>query len=105
VTSLGMSTSTGPGRPVVAMWKAFLIDEASALTSFTSMLCFTQGRVTPMASTSWNASRPIACVGTCPEMMTIGIESMYAVAMPVTALVTPGPEVTRHTPTLCEARE
>ena len=30
---------------------------------------------------------------------------MYAVAMPVTALVTPGPEVTRHTPTLCEARE
>src|SRR5882762_230041 len=62
VTSLGMSTSTGPGRP-------------------------------------------IACVGTCPEMITIGIESMYAVAMPVTALVTPGPEVTRHTPTLCEARE
>ncbi|CFN64617.1 Uncharacterised protein [Bordetella pertussis] len=25
--------------------------------------------------------------------------------MPVTALVTPGPLVTRHTPTFCEARE
>ena len=33
----------------------------------------------------------MACVGTCPVMITIGIESMYAVAMPVTALVTPGP--------------
>ena len=32
-------------------------------------------------------------------MITIGIESMYAVAMPVTALVTPGPEVTSATPT------
>ena len=30
---------------------------------------------------------------------------MYAVAMPVTALVTPGPEVTRHTPTFWLARE
>jgi hypothetical protein len=59
----------------------------------------------PTVSTSWKASRPIACVGTCPVMMIIGIESMYAVAMPVTALVTPGPEVTRQTPTLSLARE
>jgi hypothetical protein len=36
--------------------------------------------------------------------ITIGIESMYAVAMPVTALVTPGPEVTRATPTSPVAR-
>ena len=33
----------------------------------------------------------MACVGTWPVSTTIGIESMYAVAMPVTALVTPGP--------------
>ena len=48
----------------------------------------------PTVSHSWKASRPIACVGTWPVRTTSGIESMYAVAMPVTALVTPGPEVT-----------
>jgi hypothetical protein len=47
----------------------------------------------------------MACVGTWPVSTTIGIESMYAVAMPVTALVTPGPEVTRHTPILVDERE
>ena len=71
----------------------------------TRKLCFTQGRVMPTVSHSWNASCPMAWVGTWPLMITIGIESMYAVAIPVTALVTPGPEVTRHTPTLCEDRE
>lgn len=39
-----------------------------------------------------------------PVMMTSGIESMYAVAIPVTALVTPGPDDTRHTPTSPLAR-
>ena len=65
----------------------------------------TQGRVMPTVSHSWNASWPIACVGTWPVRTTIGIESMYAVAMPVTALVTPGPEVTSATPTFCDERE
>ena len=37
-------------------------------------------------------------------MITIGIESMYAVAMPVTALVTPGPDVTSAQPTLSVER-
>ena len=59
----------------------------------------TIGRVMPTVSHSWKASRPIAGVGTWPVTITIGIESMYAVAMPVTALVTPGPDVTRATPT------
>ena len=35
----------------------------------------------------------------------MGMESMYAVAMPVTALVSPGPEVTRQTPTRLLDRE
>ena len=52
----------------------------------------------PTVSHSWKASWPIAWVGTCPLMITSGIESMYAVAMPVTALVTPGPLVTSATP-------
>ncbi len=43
-------------------------------------------------------------VGTWPEKTTIGIESMYAVAMPVTVLVAPGPEVTRQTPVFPDAR-
>ncbi len=44
----------------------------------------------PTVSHSWKASWPMACVGTWPLMITIGIESMYAVAMPVTALVDAG---------------
>ncbi len=82
-----------------------MIVGARSFTSFTRKLCFTHGRVMPTVSHSWNASWPMACVGTWPVSTTIGIESMYAVAMPVTALVTPGPDVTRHTPTLCDERE
>ena len=36
-------------------------------------------------------------------MAKIGEESMYAVAIPVTRFVAPGPEVAKHTPTLPEA--
>ena len=39
-------------------------------------------------------------VATCPLMTTRGIESMLAVAMPVTMLHTPGPDVAKHTPAL-----
>ncbi|MNP65863.1 hypothetical protein D3C76_1614940 [compost metagenome] len=67
-------------------------------------LCFTIGREIPTMSVSWKASVPTTVLGTWPEMITIGIESMYAVAMPVMALVAPGPEVTRTTPGLPVAR-
>ena len=53
---------------------------------------------------SWNASVPIAAVGTCPQMTTIGIESAIASRTGVTVLVAPGPEVTRATPTFPDAR-
>ena len=33
-------------------------------------------------------------------MATTGTESIYAVAIPVTRLVAPGPDVAKHTPTL-----
>ena len=39
------------------------------------------------------AARP-----TWPVMATIGMESICAVAMPVTRLVAPGPDVAQHTP-------
>ncbi len=103
-TSLGMSTTTGPGRPLRAMWKAFFITAPRSRTSLTRKLCLTIGRVMPTVSHSWKASRPIAAVGTWPVTITIGMLSMYAVAMPVMALVTPGPEVTSATPTSPVAR-
>ena len=55
-------------------------------------------------SVSWKASSPIRLVGTCPDNTTIGIESMYAVAIPVIQFVAPGPEVARTTPTSPVAR-
>ncbi len=75
-TSLGMSTTTGPGRPLRAMWKAFFITSASWRTSLTRKLCLTIGRVMPTVSHSWKASRPMAWLGTCPVMITIGMLSM-----------------------------
>ena len=41
---------------------------------------------------------------TCPVMHTMGDESIIAVAMPVTMLVAPGPEVAIATPTRPLAR-
>jgi hypothetical protein len=43
---------------------------------------------------------PISAVGTWPVITTIGIESISASVIPVTALVAPGPEVTSTTPGL-----
>ena len=62
------------------------------------------GSVTPVMSVSWNASLPIRVEGTCPVMQTMGLEASIAVAMPVTRLVAPGPEVAMATPTRPEAR-
>ena len=39
-------------------------------------------------------------IPTFPVIATIGIESIYAVAIPVTKLVAPGPDVAMQTPTL-----
>ena len=58
------------------MAKASWMTRARSLTFFTSTLCLVQERVMPTVSHSWKASRPIAGVGTCPVMITIGIESM-----------------------------
>lgn len=62
------------------------------------------GVVIPAVSASWKASWPIREVATCPLMITRGMESMLAVAMPVTMLQTPGPLVAMHTPTFPVAR-
>jgi hypothetical protein len=64
----------------------------------TRKLCFTIGRVIPKMSTSWNASVPISGDPTWPVIAIIGTLSRNALAMPVTRLVAPGPEVAMHTP-------
>ena len=75
VTSLGMSTTTGPGRPLPARWKARFTASGSSSTRLTRMLCLTQGRVMPTVSTSWKASLPITAVRTWPVNTTSGTES------------------------------
>ena len=99
-----MSTSTGPGRPVRATWKAFFITCGSSRTSCTSHECLTIGIVIPVASVSWKASVPIRFERTWPVMQTSGVESIHASAIGVTRFVAPGPEVAIATPTLPDAR-
>ncbi len=93
-----MSMSTGPGRPVVAMWKASWIARAICAGSVTSSLCLVTGCVMPTVSASWKASVPMKPAATWPVMHTMGIESMFASAIGVTRLVAPGPDVTIATP-------
>jgi hypothetical protein len=62
------------------------------------------GSVMPVMSVSWNASEPSMAAGTCPVMHTRGVESIWAVAIPVTRFVAPGPEVATATPTRPLAR-
>ncbi|MNV63052.1 hypothetical protein D3C71_1556290 [compost metagenome] len=58
------------------------------------------GIVIPVMSASWKASVPIRLEKTLPVITTNGVESIYAVAIPVTRFVAPGPEVAIHTPGL-----
>ena len=98
-----MSIITGPGLPVVAIIKAFLNVSAIDSRSLIRKLCLHIGLVIPVASASWKASLPTYCLDTCPEITIIGIESICAVAIPVTQFVIPGPEVTKTTPGLLHA--
>ena len=50
-------------------------------------------------SISWKLSLPSSGTLTLHVIATIGTESMYAVAIPVTRLVAPGPLVAKQTPT------
>src|ERR1044071_9161291 len=88
-----MSTSTGPGRPLRATWKAFFITCGNSFTSCTSQEGLTIGIVIPVASVSWNASVPISDERTWPVMQTSGVESIHASAIGVTRFVAPGPGV------------
>ncbi len=57
--SLVMSTSTGPGRPVVAISTAAASTPGTSSGLVTRNECLVIGIVMPTMSTSWNASVPI----------------------------------------------
>ena len=97
------STSTGPGRPVVAMCTAAAMTPGISAGSVTKKECLVIGIVTPEMSTSWNASVPIEVEKTCPVIARSGTESMWASAMAVTKLVAPGPDVAIATPNFPDA--
>src|SRR3712207_8065352 len=54
-----MSTSTGPGRPVAARWKASAIRCGISSAEVTRKLCLVIGIVMPRMSASWKASVPM----------------------------------------------
>jgi hypothetical protein len=96
--SFGMSTRTGPGRPVVATWNASRMTVGMSEALWISQLCLVTGIVIPVVSHSWKASVPIADSGTCPVTTTRGMESSMASHSGVTMLVAAGPLVTMATP-------
>ena len=98
-----MSTRTGPGRPVPAMWKAVCSASGISRGSWIIIECLTIGRVMPLTSASWKPSVPIRSVRTWPVMKTVGTESIIASAIGVTRLVAPGPLVASATPTRPDA--
>ena len=104
VAFLVISTNTGPGRPSFAIWNALRIVGANSSGDLQIKLCLVIGIVTPLISISWKASLPKALTPTLAVKATKGIESIMAVAIPVTRLVAPGPLVAIQTPTLPVAR-
>ena len=90
--------------PLWAILKARRIDAASLFTSLTIKLYLVMGRVIPAMSISWKESFPRSGSPTLQVIATSGIESICAVAMPVTRLVAPGPLVAKQTPTFPVAR-
>ena len=104
VTSFGKSTNTGPGRPLWAISKASFIRFGSSATLLTMTFHFVHALEMPTTSASWNASVPMALVGTWPQKTTSGVPSERASCIGVTTFVAPGPDVTSTTPGLPEAR-
>src|SRR5512141_3448217 len=96
--------TTGPGRPVRAISKAVRTVASSRAGSVTRKQCFATAPMMLLTGASWNASLPIAAVGTWPQITTMGTASAAQSRTGVTVLVAPGPDVTTQTPTLPLAR-
>jgi len=103
-TSLGMSTRTGPGRPLRASANASAIVLAISDASAIKKLRLVIGWVIAQTSASWKPSVPISSLRTWPVIATTGTLSIIASSSAVTKLVAPGPEVAQQTPTRPEVR-
>ena len=103
-TSSGMSIHTGPGRPVVARCSASSRWRRMDSGSVTVTAYFVSERTTETMSTSCAPTERtpespfMSARFTWPEMKMHGVESSHAPARPVTALVPPGPVVTKAAP-------
>ena len=102
--STGISTKTGPGRPVSAVRMAVVSTSGIWRVSATDHEPLVMGRSRPTCSVSWSAPSPRSPSGAAPPMRSTGLRAEYALATPVTASVTPGPAVTTATPILRVSR-
>ena len=98
--SRGISRYAGPGAPLKHSRAA--IDTMSATRSVerTPAANLVIGRI--MSTCGRSCSEPIMCcvIAPCPPMCSTGLSERNAVAMPVTALVQPGPAVVTTQPSL-----
>jgi hypothetical protein len=102
--STGISTKTGPGRPVSACRIAVVSTSGIWRVSLTVQEPLVMGRSRSTCSTSWSDPSPRSPSGAAPPIRSTGLRAEYALAMPVTASVTPGPAVTTATPILRVSR-
>src|SRR6476659_1044764 len=89
-TSFGTSMTTGPGRPVRAISNAVRTVVSSLSGSVTRKMCLATEPMMEDTGASWNASDPMALLGTWPQMTTMGMESAMQSRIGVTVLVAPG---------------
>ncbi len=89
VTSLGTSMSTGPGRPVVAMWKGRRHGTGNLLGRLHEKVVLgdTHGDARDVALLKGVGA--MADVATWPVITTNGVESMWALPIGVTMFVAP----------------
>ena len=103
-TSLGRPRNTAPGRPLSAARTALPNTSGRAWMVRADWAYLVTGFITSTPSRAWWVRLIRSSKGTSPPIANTGSPSEVAVTRPVTRLVTPGPEVTTHTPTLPVSR-
>ena len=73
--SSGRAITTGPGRPLLAVWNARETISGTRAESSISLAHFAKAPNTARQSSSWNASRSLLSRATWPTNMIIGVES------------------------------
>src|SRR5882724_11100919 len=103
-TSRGISRYTGPGAPLKASRAA--IETMSATRSVLGTVAANLVIGVMRSTCGRSCSDPILCwvSAPCPPMCSTGLSERKAVAIPVTALVQPGPAVVTTQPSLPVSR-